>query len=338
MIVISGVFMPNLLNQLLNLFQTRAQPKLIPDSRNEPAQIISSKVLLIVYDPIVDPVKNIKLSQQQDWYRAGDLVNTFLTDMLQVSRGLLRYQIVQRLDLDEFPVKKDGYRYTSQTYLDMLRGASPPHRPQEADYNEIITKHKILPRIARREIDEVWLFAYPHAGFFESTMGGPEAFWCNAPPLQKTESALRRFVVMGFSYERGVGEMLESYGHRAESILQKTFEPTVGEANLWNRFSRYEKIAPGHAACGTIHFAPNSQRDYDWNNPTPVRSESYDWLLNFPELKGDVRTLGSTEWGSGDIRAHHLWWFNHFPKTAGRRNGIHNNWWQYVADPNNVPG
>jgi len=26
----------------------------------------------------------------------------------------------------------------------------------------------------------------------------------------------------------------------------------------------------------------------------------------------------------------------HFPKTIGRQNGIHNNWWQYIADPNNV--
>ena len=26
----------------------------------------------------------------------------------------------------------------------------------------------------------------------------------------------RRFVIMGFSYERGVGEMLENMGHRAE--------------------------------------------------------------------------------------------------------------------------
>ena len=24
------------------------------------------------------------------------------------------------------------------------------------------------------------------------------------------------------------------------------------------------------------------------------------------------------------------------PKTAGRKNGIHNNWWQYIANPDNV--
>jgi len=29
---------------------------------------------------------------------------------------------------------------------------------------------------------------------------------------------------MGFNYERGVGEMLEDLGHRAESILSHVFE------------------------------------------------------------------------------------------------------------------
>jgi len=45
--------------------------------------------------------------------------------------------------------------------------------------------------------------------------------------------------------------------------------------------------------------------------------------LNFPNFKGDVRTVGPSEWGNGEIRAHHVWWFNHFPKVAGRKNGIH---------------
>jgi hypothetical protein len=82
---------------------------------------------------------------------------------------------------------------------------------------------------------------------------------------------------MGFSYERGVGEMLENMGHRAESIMEKTFEGLPAIQNLWRRFIRYEKTAPGRAALGNIHFAPNSLRDYDWNNPASVSSECDDW-------------------------------------------------------------
>ncbi len=328
--------MTSLLAQLKNLLQKRLEPKVILDNPSEPARILTSKVLLLVYDPVMDRTTGQTLSQQQGWYRVADLVNLCMSDILQVSRGLLRYQIVQKLEVDEFPLKMGGFRYTPEIYGDVLRGAASPHRPQEVDYAEILSQYKILGRIARKEIDEVWIFAFPHAGFYESIMAGPGAFWCNAPPLRNTEAARRRFVIMGFSYERHVGEMLESFGHRSESIMTKTFENLDETSNLWKRFSRYEKIAPGQAACGTIHYAPNSLRDYDWNNPAPVRSESYDWLLNFPDFKGDIRMIGSTEWGSGDIRAHHLWWFNHFPRVAGRRNGIHNNWWQYVGDPNQV--
>ncbi|HEX2990634.1 MAG TPA: hypothetical protein VHO49_08135, partial [Anaerolineales bacterium] len=191
-------------------------------------------------------------------------------------------------------------------------------------------------RVARDEIDEVWIFNFPHAGFYESIMAGPGAFWCNAPPLKHTEASGRRFVIMGFSYERGVGEMLENLGHRVESIMHKTFERLEGADNLWERFCRYDKISPGNAALGNVHFAPNSDRDYDWNNPSTVLSECDDWLYNFPNFMGVKRAVTASDWGNGDTRRHHRWWLNHLPKTAGRRNGIHNNWWQYIMNPNNV--
>jgi hypothetical protein len=83
-------------------------------------------------------------------------------------------------------------------------------------------------------------------------MAGPNTFWCNAPALKNTKASGRRFVIMGFSYERGVGEMLESFGHRSESTMNKAFERVVGDANLWQRITRYEKVAPGRSAIGGI--------------------------------------------------------------------------------------
>lgn len=325
--------MPGLLSSLLKFFMPAKYPA---DSATEPARITQSKVLLLVYDPVMDKTTGMTLSQQQKWFRTSDLVTAFMSDMIEVSGGMARYQIVERVDVDEFPAKTDGFRYTRQTYMDVLRRTSSPHMPQEVNYQAIISKYNILQRVAGNEIDEVWIFGFPHAGFYESVMGGPGAFWCNASPLNNTSASKRRFVVMGFSYERHLGEMEEAFGHRAESIMEKTFSKLSGEANLWKRFTQYEKIAPGKAACGNIHFAPNSQRDYDWNNPALVNSECCDWLLNFPNFKGDVRSVGPSEWGNGDTRAHHKWWFNHFPRVAGRKNGIHNNWWQYVVAPQQV--
>lgn len=312
------------------------QPPAPVDNPDEPAQVTTSKALLIVYDPVMDTASGQKLSEQQGWRLTADLATGFMTDILQNSHGMARYQVVERIDVNEFPAKVDGFRYTPQAYMDVLRNVSSPHMPQEVDYYAIINQFNLLSRVARREIDEVWVFNFPHAGFYESIMAGPNAFWCNAPALKNTDASGRRFVIMGFSFERGVGEMLESFGHRAESIVAKAFKRLARDANLWRRFTRYEKIAPGKAAVGSIHFSPNSERDYDWNNPSTVKSECYDWLLNFPNFKGDIREVTASEWGNGDIRAHHQWWLKHLPHVAGRKNGVHNNWWQYIINPQNV--
>lgn len=313
-----------------------AQPTVVPDNLTEPPLVTILKTLVIVYDPVVDPASGKKLSEYMKWNKVEELAKGYMSDILQVSGGLVRHQIIQRLDVNEFPPKVDGYQYDPQTYLNVVRGVSSPYMPQEVDYYAIIDRFNILQRVANEDVDEVWVFNFPHAGFYESIMGGPGAFWCNAPPLKNTETSLRRFVIMGFSYERGVGEMLEDLGHRAESIMEKTFEKLTGDDNLWKRFIRYEKTHPGQAALGNVHFAPNSERDYDWNNSSIVTSECDDWLMNFPDFKGVRRTVSASDWGNGDIREHHKWWMKHFPKVAGRKNGIHNNWWQYIANPNNV--
>ncbi|MEK6587914.1 MAG: hypothetical protein AABY97_03635, partial [Chloroflexota bacterium] len=174
-----------------------------------------------------------------------------------------------------------------------------------------------------------------YGGYYESRMAGPGSFWCNSPPLEGWGEARRRFVVMGFNYERGVGEMLESFGHRTESILAKAFENVALSENLWERFTRYDQRHPGQAEVGNIHFAPNSERDYDWGNRRMVSSSCDDWN-GFPDLTGQRRMINSEEWGNGDIRRHHLWWFRHLPHVEGETNGVLNNWWAYILDPNRV--
>jgi hypothetical protein len=140
---------------------------------------------------------------------------------------------------------------------------------------------------------------------------------------------------MGFNYERGIGEMLENLGHRAESILTRVFQKLTGEKNLWQRFSRYDLLHPDRAEVGTVHFAPNSERDYDWGNPRYVLSRCDDWY-DYPAFKGENKPVNCDEWGGGDIRLHHLWWFRHFPHLEGSTEGISHNWWEYVLDPNCV--
>ena len=313
------------------------KPEQPVDSSTEPARITVNRVLLIIYNPIMDADTGEKLSQSSGWQDPDDLVVGFSADILQTSHGMARYEIIERIEIDQFPVKTDGFRYTPSLYRDVLHGVTPPHQPQDVNYYAILKDFNIEKRISNNEIDEVWVFAFPYAGFYESIMAGKEAFWCNASPLKETKHIAKKFIIMGFSYERGVGEMLESFGNRLESMMEKTFAKTGGEKNLWNRYIRYDKKNPGQAEVGNVHFAPNSLRDYDWGNMNLVPSKCDDWL-NFPYFRGIIRHVNADEWGNGDIRLHHQWWQKHIPHVAGRLNGIHNNWWQYIMNANKVEG
>jgi len=299
-----------------------------------PLQAISPRVLVVVYDPIIDHASGEKLSQRMNWNRVDDLAAGYIADIEECSGGLVRYNVVERIDLDKFPIKVDGFSYDADGFLAVMNRQAPPHDPDLADYEQIMADLHLIERVNNGDFDEVWLFGFPYAGFHESRMVGKGAFWCNAPPLVSADCP-RRFVIMGFSYERGGGEMLENLGHRTEAIMTRVYRHRHGEADLWTRFTRYDKIAPGQAEVGLMHLAPNSLHDYDWGNPTFVPSRCDDWL-NFPNLRGTVRLVNCAEWGNGDIRLHHKWWFSHLPKAAGATDGIANNWWRYIIDPNMV--
>jgi hypothetical protein len=217
----------------------------------------------------------------------------------------------------------------------LLRAGSGFHQPDMADYARLIEDYDLCGKVQRGETDEIWLFGPPYGGMHESCMGGPGAFWCNGPIVENTDHCGKRFVIMGFSYERGVGEMLENMGHRVESILGRIYKDIPPQENPWHRFLRYDKSHPGQSEVGSVHYAPNSQRDYDWGNTTPVLSRCDTWH-NYPDLEGEPRMVDCSEWGSGDIRGHHVWWLRHLGHVDGETDGILNNWWAYILDPNNV--
>ena len=299
------------------------------------------RVLSIIHNPIIRSAGGRKLHQVLGWNDPDVIARQYIKDVHEASHAQAQFEIAQRIEIDGFPIKQDGFRYTHDSYLKCWRSRSGFHQPDLVDYYALLDEFDIIRKVNSGAIDEVWLFGFPYAGYYESIMAGPGAFWCNAPPLvgaglvPAQPVPARRFVMMGFNYERGVGEMLEDLGHRAESILSKVFEAPRDGENLWARFTRYNKTHPGRAECGNVHFAPNSARDYDWGNPRPAPSRCDDWY-NFPNLRGINRTVNCSEWGNGDIRLHHLWWFKHFPHSAGETDGVSHNWWDYVVDPNRV--
>jgi hypothetical protein len=302
---------------------------------------VTRRVSLIIFNPTIPSEGGRRLIDVMGWHNPDKMAAEFIEDIRMVSHGYANYEIVERIEVDEFPIKEDSYRYTPDHYLHVVRTGQNAHTPDWVNYHAIIDPNGCVEKINNDEIDEVWMFTFPYMGMYESRMAGPGAFWCNAPMLKTNAYANRRFVIMGFSYERGIGEMLESYGHRAESIMAAVFNNTRESENLWKRFIRHEKTNPGLAEVGTVHYAPNSLRDYDWGNPTPVLTRCRNWAA-FPNLNGAPVRVNCAEWGNGDIRAHHRWWLGLLPHIGGQSyfysgmTTISNNWWQYIVDPNLV--
>jgi len=314
---------------------------------------------LLIYDPVIESATApTRLSRLLNWNDPDQLCAQYIADVAEASHGQVRYAIVARIVLDAYPVKADGFRYDDAGYLRAWQARAGFHQPDTADYAAILRDADFLARLEADQVDELWVMAFPYAGLYESCMGGRGAIWCNGPVIPNTAHISRRFVVMGFNYERGVGEMLENLGHRAESIMAHVFadlpedrpraspwrtllaklgfaQPAQADVdlsgNLWAQFTRHARTHPGLAACGNVHFAPNSTTDYDWGNPRPVLSNADDWL-NYPHFTGQRRLMTCADWGNGDIRLHHLWWLRRFPHVAGRTpTGRLNNWWRYVV-------
>lgn len=286
--------------------------------------VMYPKAMLLIFNPIIKSEGGKSLSQLKGWNDPDELTRQVIEDLREVSHGSAQFRIVERIEVDEYPLKADGFHYDDEKYL-----SGNWHSPDGVDYAEIIHDYRICQKVEAGEIDEVWLWGGPYFGYYESTMVGDGAYWVNSPPVQGVKCS-KLFIIMGFNYERGVGEMLEDFGHRTESMMAHIFGGwEADEENAWDRFTLYDEVAPGRSNCGNIHFAPNSQSDYDWGNARYVDSYCDDWYT-YPNLPGNKRRVNKSEWGGGDIRLHHKWWFSHVPHAPGEVDGKLNNWWKYV--------
>lgn len=288
---------------------------------------LAPRVLMIVHDPLVQSDR--RLHQQYGWHDPRQLAQQYIDDMAQASHGLVRYTVVNIIDAPWFPVKVDGFQYDVASYTQRW-ARRDMHHPDGLDYQARIAAFDLYARFNRQEFDEVWVFSPPYAGEYESIMIGPRAIWCNAPPLQ-TSAIPRNFVMMGFNYERDVGCMLENFGHRVESIMQHVYANHPTTPNLWDAFCQYDMRHPQAAACGNVHFAPNSTHDYDWGNRRSVWSSCDRWRDYPRSADAPARLVDCHEWGNGDMRAHHIWWLQHLPRSAVMLDGVWGNWWDYCV-------
>ncbi len=270
---------------------------------------VQPRVLMVIYNPILEADGGQSLIQYYGWNDPDLLAQKYIADILECSYGQVRYVIAERIEHDEWPLFEDGFRYTDETYK--IAWESRTMHEGVLDYVHFLEEHKVREKVESGEIDEVWIFGFPWGWLWESCMAGEGAIWINGPEVPYPCS--RPFAIMGFNYERDVDCMLENLGHRAECTLHYVYDGPdwwwdrdPNATHLWGLFTRIDKTHPGEAGCGTVHFAPNSESDYDWGNSRYVWFTCDDWLYNFPNLKGLKKLVNCSEWKNGEMRLHHL--------------------------------
>ena len=298
---------------------------------------IEPRVLLYIYDPIVESMASQRMHAAYGWTDPAWLANQMASDLRSNSHDLVRYKIVATNIVDDYPYFLDGYKFDDASFH--TTWTSRVEHPSMFDYARFVNSNGITPRIVSGEFDEVWLYTMPFVGTWESTMAGDGGYWCNSPPVSGVPSE-RLFVIMGLNYERGVAEAIHSYGHRAESIMVHSYGTWLANTNNnWNKFTLRESQIPGQGHVGNIHFPVNATADYEYASTTLVPSYHQRWY-SYPDLGGtsSPQMVNVFTWSPtlADPQRDYLnWWYNHLPHFSGRGPDFFlNNWWRYIADPN----
>jgi hypothetical protein len=258
------------------------------------------------------------------------------------SGGRVRYEVAETVVVtDGWPVKVDGFQYTEESYLAVIRGEQPPHDPDAVDYNVIVNDEDldICGKANRGEIDEVWIYNGPYFGFYESTLVGPGGYWYNSPPVPGPFDCEHLVPLMGPSPERDIACAVHNFGHRMESAMVHVYGSWSQNSvsHNWNRFTLVDALSPDYdySGCGNIHYPPNGVSDYDYANTNSVDSNCDDFW-NYPDL-GDPESVcvpvSCDRWGCTHT-GYLIFWFSHLPSGLGDGgDGVSADWWRYFLDP-----
>ncbi|HKP96179.1 MAG TPA: hypothetical protein VJ385_10510 [Fibrobacteria bacterium] len=337
---------------------------------------LTKKVLVLNYAPILPAQGNARLDQygagHWGWNDPMAIVKNYLADITEASGGYVRWKWANYADIPNYlnrwvPITgSEQFHSATFTDQDYLNGynigvttgdwgeagrAMPSGGSYNADYNRILNDFNVDAKVNAGEVDEVIVYGPPFSGFSESVMAGGTPYDVNGPAVLRPN--VPNIIVMGLNYERGLGEALESFGHRVEWLLDRhafeipetipynpcywpdfpagdycgTVRPPTPQRNIYDRFSVVEGNLPGQAGVGAAHWAPNARSrndEYNWSLANTAYTQADDWQFNYPNLAGAAtkRLVNASEWTpyaqDGDAgRGFKKWWFYQMPRVPG---------------------
>jgi len=318
-------------------------PKLAAAATIHPdTNVCTIKLLVLNFDPVLTNHGGLGLRQHLKWNDPRPMTTNLMRYIREASGGFARYEMVEWIDGNAFPEKRDGFRYDEESFLAMWKDRKKAHQPDSVSYSAIFKELNLAERVRRENIRDIWVWGAPYFGTDEYAMKIPgdlnfyptDNVWFYRP--YDIPDCGHTVWVMGFNYEVGEDNALHSFGHRCEGILALTvgrgiWNGEAGATNAWSRFTRQADKFPDDAQVGNVHGGPNAKGGYDYGQTNVAMSGADDWH-SFPHLAGVKKPVSSATWG----KPHHLnfmkWWLDHLPKNTGVTGGFYNNWWRYIVD------
>lgn len=318
-------------------------------------QIVDKETTWVIPVVVVNyfPVKgdSIDITVTGDWGKSGAFTRA-KTDSL--TRGLLdSLREASRYHRYKNPDASPSLRYEVVQTFEFLEPLptheKPGHNVPMTVYREIMHRIDAKHWVEEKNVKEIWVWGYHGGkiGLWESNMAGPYGDISNSdrdttdlPILKNT------YTVYHYNYQRGLSEAVEDHMHQIEALLNfvdgrdTTPEEEWHKLLFWGKFVGYfpggewvqaaENI-PNVRRCGWAHFAPNSEKDYDWSNKNYVVTDIEGWK---PDGSGTKQKINCEKWGCNSL-GWFMYWMQSLP---GKDNNLSydgkplTNWWAFVGD------
>lgn len=296
---------------------------------SEPA--VTKKVLVLDFNPTLTSQSNKKLTEYKGWNNPRLQEAVYMEDVRNNSGGFVNYQLVEHIEINDFPIKNDGFDYNETTYLNCLNNNVNCHSSDLINYKKILDDYDVCEKRNNGEIDELWIWGGPYFGFYGATLAGPNLFGYGSDPIYDTVCT-KQLPIMGFNYDSDSAEMLKRLGYRAQAVLTKAYGSwEKGKDNQnWNKYTIADKDWSGRGVCGYVNYPPNAESESQYDNQRFVDSTCDNWF-NYPDLSGTKQSVNCSTWGCNNY-GFQKWWLNHLPRFDGITSDNLNNWWRYILN------
>src|SRR5262249_10223676 len=167
-------------------------------------------VLVLVYDPVLKTRGNIRLHEHMHWSDPYKLTLKIVEDLREVSYGYVNYHVVDLIEFDGYPTKRNGFTYDEKSFLAVTKDPNTAVKGTTG-FKRMCEQFGLPARIKEKDVGEIWLWGSPWFDWDELHWKIPgdkvpyqtENPWFyrpyDIPDVGKT------LWIMGFSYERGEG-------------------------------------------------------------------------------------------------------------------------------------